>query len=433
MNNLLKQSLSIILVCILALSLTACNGNKETKTEANDSASSDSNEPVTLRIMWWGAQARHDATLKALELYKKKNPNITFEPEYSGYDGYLDKLSTQAAAKNAPDIFQLDSPWLSEWNARNQLADLSTINVNDLDPDLVENGKYEGKLTAVPLGKNAWGMIHDKAALEKLGITVPQNGMTWNEFFQLAKEIKSKLGNDRYVMTDGTFNFPLYASYQLSKGKGWPITEEGTFNIDKALWLEWAQIFEDFRKEGIVPPADLQVSDKELDPKLDLMVAGKVLFRFMHAAQVSSWESLKPGSYGVLPTPKDVQGGGWLKATFYFNVSQDSEHKEEAKKFIDWFVNDPEVAEITGTTRGVPISQKIVSLLEPKFSIGDKMTIEMINKSAPDAQKFIPTAKGWNNYAQEDYKDITEALMFGKADAETIFKELQNKAKEYEK
>jgi multiple sugar transport system substrate-binding protein len=437
MNILLKKSLLIVFVVLLAVSVTACAAKTkeaENKTAAETKQTPKTNEPIKLRIMWWGAQARHDATLKALDLYTKKNPNVTFEPEYSGFDGYLDKLSTQAASKNAPDIIQMDAAWLADWTSRNQLADLSTgINMTDVDATLLNTGKYKDKLYAVPLGNNAIGYIYDKVALEKLGIAAPKPNWTWDDFFKLARDIKAKVGKDQYVMLDATRDNAMYSAYQLSKGKGWAVTPEGKFNVDKATLLEWLKIFEDFRKLGIVPPADMSVSDKEIDPKLDLMVTGKVFFRTVHAAQATSFDSLKPESYAMTPLPRAEQAGGWLKASMYWSISPDSKKIEESKKFIDWFVNDPEAADILGTTRGVPVSKKILSGLESKLTVPDKVGIDLINKVAPDAQTFNPGAKGWANYNAKDWKDVGEQIMFGKLAIDKAFDELAKKSKEYEK
>ncbi|MNB80104.1 putative ABC transporter substrate-binding protein YesO [compost metagenome] len=138
-----KRSLTVLAMTALLGTKAACGGNNGNGNGATNKAESTSepastpaaataapsSEPVKLRIMWWGSQPRHEATLAALDLYTKNNPNVTFEPEYSGMDGYLDKLSTRAAAKNAPDIVQLD-----------------------------------GKQFAVPLGSVAFGMVYDQAA-----------------------------------------------------------------------------------------------------------------------------------------------------------------------------------------------------------------------------------------------------------------------------
>ena len=63
--------------------------------------------PVTLKLLWWGGQARHDKTLKVLEMFQEKNPNVKIEPTYLGWGQYWDKLAVFAAAEDLPDIFQM--------------------------------------------------------------------------------------------------------------------------------------------------------------------------------------------------------------------------------------------------------------------------------------------------------------------------------------
>lgn len=73
---------------------------------ASDNKTDD--EKITIRVAWWGNQTRNDLTVKALDLYTEKHPNVTFETEPSSWDGYFDKLSTQAATGSLPDIYQQD-------------------------------------------------------------------------------------------------------------------------------------------------------------------------------------------------------------------------------------------------------------------------------------------------------------------------------------
>lgn len=428
-----------VLAVMLGLSLAGCSGGAGQPAQpaggapAAGAAGETAAKPVKLRISWWGSQPRHDATLKILELYTQKNPHVTFESEYSGFDGYIDKLNTQAAAKNAPDIMQLDSAWLSDWDSKGLLADLGAVNIRDIDPTLAASGKFRDKQKAVPLGNNAWGLIYDKAALEKLGFQLPADGITWDAFFQLARDIKAKLGKGQYVLKDLSNSWEVYFSYQLSKGKSYPITPEGKFNYDRDTYVEWLNIFGDLRKEGVVPPPDVSLGDKDLDPKLDMLITGKILFKSAHAAQASSWESMKPGSIGVYAMPKDKEAGGWVKATFFFGVSEDTKHREEAIKFVDWFVNDSEAGAISGTTRGVPVSGKILAELQPKFTAADKLTVEMIDKTAKNSQKHLPTPKGWDVFTTKEFKSIGETVMFGKAAPEQAYADLQKKAAEFEK
>src|SRR4029453_8654278 len=36
-----------------------------------------SGEPVALRFAWWGSQDRHDRTIKVIQLFQQRNPNVT--------------------------------------------------------------------------------------------------------------------------------------------------------------------------------------------------------------------------------------------------------------------------------------------------------------------------------------------------------------------
>jgi multiple sugar transport system substrate-binding protein len=120
-----KKMISTLLAgLMLTGGLAACGVKNEEQTaptapSGKDNSTVAGQTPVKLRILWWGSQARHDVTLKVLDLYTVKHPNVTFEPEYQGFDGYLDKLSTQAAAKNAPDVFQMDAAWFNDWASSN--------------------------------------------------------------------------------------------------------------------------------------------------------------------------------------------------------------------------------------------------------------------------------------------------------------------------
>ena len=84
-----------------------------------------SDDQVTIKITWWGGDARHEATQKVLDLYTESHPNVKFEAIPAGWDGYFEKLSTQAASGSMPDIVQMDYLYISTYAKNNSLADLS--------------------------------------------------------------------------------------------------------------------------------------------------------------------------------------------------------------------------------------------------------------------------------------------------------------------
>ena len=128
----------------------------------------------------------------------------------------------------------MDPAWLAEYAAETSWLTYPKAFV----PKISTNrswiqGNIKISLYAIPLGNNATGMIYNKNAVDKLGITPPKNGWTWDEYFQFGKDAKAKLEKDKYVLMDATSDYTMYSSYQLSQGKGYPITEDGKFNFDK--------------------------------------------------------------------------------------------------------------------------------------------------------------------------------------------------------
>ena len=69
------------------------------------------------------------------------------------------------------------------------------------------------------------------------------------------------------------------------------ITDDGKFNIDQDAFLDWTRRFEELRKDGIVPPADVNSSDVQFDPQMDLMASGKILMRLSFSNNYGSWDT----------------------------------------------------------------------------------------------------------------------------------------------
>ena len=87
MKRNFKKAVSLALASTMALSLAACGGTSAStdttaagKAEGGDSAAS--NEEVTLKFSWWGGDARHEATEKAIAAFMEKYPNIKVEAQH---------------------------------------------------------------------------------------------------------------------------------------------------------------------------------------------------------------------------------------------------------------------------------------------------------------------------------------------------------------
>jgi multiple sugar transport system substrate-binding protein len=144
----------------LPLALAGCGGNK-----SGGGPAPDSTKPVEISFFWWGGDARAKLTDDALALYTKKHPNVTFKKTWQANQGYFDKLATLTAGNDAPDIFQIDDNYLTEYASRNVTLDLTSyqksgkLDTSKFPESLWKYGVVDGKLAGLAFGENTQGLV----------------------------------------------------------------------------------------------------------------------------------------------------------------------------------------------------------------------------------------------------------------------------------
>src|SRR5699024_236824 len=128
-------------------SLTGCGPN----------ASRGGDGDGALRIYWWGGDLRNGLTREALELFSDAHDDIEVAPEYSEWTGYWDKLATQFAGGDAPDVLQMDEAYIDSYGTQSSLLDLETVSdvldLSAMDDAVLETGRLaDGTLVGAPLG-----------------------------------------------------------------------------------------------------------------------------------------------------------------------------------------------------------------------------------------------------------------------------------------
>ena len=164
----------------IALALTGCGGSSP--------AASDG--PVTLRFSWWGSDVRHKMTQKLIDAFEAKNPNINIEGEYGDWSGYWDKLATQVASQDAPDIIQMDAQYLGEYAKRGALLKLKDVDLSKFDQAAADAGKTADGQFAVTAGMNALVVLANPSLLSASGVSLPDDSSwTWDDYRKIAADI----------------------------------------------------------------------------------------------------------------------------------------------------------------------------------------------------------------------------------------------------
>ena len=360
-------------------------------------------KPVELRVAWWGSQDRHNRTIKAIELFQKKYPNIKVSYEFAGWADYWTKMTTQAAGRNLPDVMQQDYAYITEWSSRGLLAPLDehvksgTIDTRDVSDTLLKGGVVNGKLVAINLGSNSQCWVLDADAFKKAGVELPPPTWTWADFEKIALALHEKLGI--WGMGSGTWNEQLWGSLYLSAGQ-WRYSPDGAragYESDKPL-VDYLNLLLRLQKAGaLIPRADelashnMETQGVEVTP----MVTRKAAMGYMWSNQVVAvWKAAggDERNFTLAPLPRVPGGrsGNYLKASQFWSITSQAKYPKEAATLVDFFTNSIEANDVLLAERGVPISSKVRQALAPKLGRSQAEMFAYLDRLAKDVQSIPP-------------------------------------------
>lgn len=369
------SGLLLVLVILLAACVAPQAPAAESTAPAGEAAAAaPATEPVELRIMWWGVQQRHDRTLQVIELFEKKYPNITISPEYMGQDTYGEKVSTQIAAGNAPDIIQMGNDYV-DYARRGALLDLAPyvgdpIDLSGFSDGFIAPARYEGTLYGVPLATNGISMIANLDLIERAGMQLPPAEWTWDDVDAWGKQFVETMGPEYVAIADRS-NTPAYFDFFLRQS-GRSLVKDGQVAFTEQDVIDWFGMWQRWREAGVAPSAEVASAWSELDVNSSLVPAGKAAMTLNWVNQLPNFDNAMEDDVDLFPLPTGGEGkenGFWLHPAQFWVIPSTSEHPYEAALFADFTINDPEATQILGVDRGFPgspaVRDSITEVAEP--------------------------------------------------------------------
>ncbi len=378
----MRKITAALLAGTMVLSLAACgNGGTSESTTANKDG-----DKTTIKITWWGGQSRHDYTQKLLDAYTKEHPDVEFEAVPSGWDGYFDKLSTQAASGSMPDIVQMDYLYISTYAKNNSVADLQefiddgTIDTSNIDEKLLNTGKIGDKMAGMVLSSSILAVGYNPDTLEKAGVSEPKEDWTWSDYIEMNKKVSESTGSPSALVAAGVTGDTNVFNYWVRQHGESLFSEDGTslgFE-DDTITEEYFQMWKDMMDENVSPDPDEMNQILTLGQEAGPIVTGEAgtIFEWNnYASKLSSVnDKLK---IATPPLSDDSEDKGlWIKPGMFFSVAETSKVKKEAAEFIDWFINSEEANDIMMAERGTPVSSAIRDYMTESGKMNDQQ-IEM--------------------------------------------------------
>jgi len=237
--------------------------------------------------------------------------------------------------------------------------------------------------------------------IEAAGVELPADNMTWDELLDYGRELKAALPEGVAPFVDNATNQANYLSYfYTQQGTDlWTYDEGGKSYATVESARAWLQMWADMRAEGLIPDPDTTYTYTEDGPDSSALVAGKAAIGLLWSNQVASYQAAMTDEVGMTTLPVGGEDSYVIQMSQYLGINKDSENKEAAALFVNFFVTSPEAGAILETNRGVPsspvvrqaIAEKATALDAAVYRIYEAIADRMIPQgpNLPNDQEFV--------------------------------------------
>ncbi|KKB73256.1 MULTISPECIES: ABC transporter substrate-binding protein [Bacillus] len=408
----MRRIVQFVACAMLLFGLWGCSSSSE------ETSGGGGKQSITLRVAWWGGQPRHDYTTKIIEMYEKEHPNVNIEAEFANWDDYWKKLAPMSAANQLPDVIQMDTAYLSQYGEKGQLEDLTpyvkdgTIKTDSIDEKVTEGGKIDGKLYGFTLGVNVLSVITNDDLLKKAGITIDDRNWTWDDYEKFALKVREE--TDQYGSNGMNPPDVFFPYYLRTKGERF-YKKDGTglAYADDKLFVDYFKRQVKLVNVQASPTPDEGAQVKGMED--DFIVKGRTAATWNYSNQYSAFAQLTDAPLSLkLPPGQSDEKALFLRPSMLFSIPKSSQHKKEAAKFIDFFVNREKANALMKGERGVPVSAKAAESVKAKLNEEEKKIFEYVERAAKHAGEGDPPEPVGSAEVIKLLKDTSDQILFKK-------------------
>jgi len=300
---------------------------------ADKTFAQESKEPVTLVLAnsQWVDALRGKNLWNAMLKYQEVAPHVTLEQEAIPSAEIANKLTTEMAAGQGPDIAMMQEHLFYTAADAGFLVDIGkAVEGNGKLNATNEGGVVDGKRLGVAWQRAVYALIYNKPLVDKSGAKVPTNV---DELIEAAKAVHDATGAigfiSRHQIADFTGFFMDFQSWAYGYGVNW-VDANGKITINTPEAVAAVAAFKKMYDDNIIPVGDdfptQRTRFKENQVGFAIDNSGGTL-------NIASGGALKPGDLHSAPLPFAQPGA---HQQIFVVVSKHSKHKQAAIDFVAW-------------------------------------------------------------------------------------------------
>lgn len=327
---------------------------------------------VTLDFsQWWEVELKEGVMRDLMDRFEADNPGITVNLISNPYSATVDLQTAGAATGTLADIVAINGASVYDLKTQGAITNLSTLmDEAEFDPsELVSNDQIDGATYMVRALNFVYPMYFNSDLLTAAGVDeIPS---TRSEFTAAAAAVTDP--------TQNIYAWSLPINVQSPAGfdsQAWLWASGGRFLDDRQPNFETDEVkdtlafLQEQYQAGYVAPGAF--TQKEQD-KVEEFTSGRNAMMIGSLAHINGIREANPDlnfTIGAVPTSDDYTGTrGIAGASWGLGIAENSEHKAEAWKLIQWLLGTEVNSELATEATGFPGNKDSV----PGFVEGDEL------------------------------------------------------------
>ncbi len=325
-------------------------------------------------LQWWVNEWGPEKHASLIDNFEKMNPAIEVTVVDVPWPEMAGKLKTAAAGGVGYDVLGMEIDWIPS------LVKLGYV--EDLDPWLAKEPNFASSLTAstpwkflgvtrgLALYLIPYQFAYNVDIFEKEGLEPPMN---WEEFVQVLKKLRH---DGKYGMSmplqDASFIISRYFGFRLAQEGGQWFNADGDVIFNSPEGIASVEWWKDLYEKDLIVPGSIAEGQSTM---LEFVASEQTACLIDGPFILTKAKQITPDIKIAYAPAWKAKTGGYSWASSGMAMSANSEHKDEAWKFIKYIYSDEVAIDMT----------KTISL-----PWATKVAIDSIKGSTDPMLKYVP-------------------------------------------
>ena len=347
----------------------ACSGG----STSDGASSSSSGEDVVLEFaQWWEPELPEGMLRGLMDEFEAENPGITVELLSGPYSSTREQVVAGAASGTMSDVVGLDGAWVSDFVEQGAIADISSLMTED-DYDqsqLASQVQLDGTTYMIPVVNFAYMLFTNDELLASAGVDIPS---TRTDFADAAAAITAANENVSGWILPLSLEAPNGIQNDVMSwvwASGGSMLADGQPDLTNDEVTSAVEFIVDLDAAGVIAPGAATLKEQD---KVEEFTNGRVGMMIDSLAHITTIRESNPNlsfTISALPAEDSYTGErGTPYAAWGIGVAENSEHKAEAWKLIEFLMSADVNAQLSDAANAFPGNTSAV----PDFINDDEM------------------------------------------------------------